>query len=66
MCMVSHFSLVQLFATQWTVACQAPLPMGFSRHGEVGHHALLQGTFQNPGSNPPLPHLLHCRQILYC
>ena len=22
---------VQLFATQWTVACQAPLPMGFSR-----------------------------------
>ena len=24
-------SLVQLFVTQWTVACQAPLSMGFSR-----------------------------------
>ena len=26
-----HFSHVQLFATLWTVACQAPLSMGFSR-----------------------------------
>ena len=25
------FSHVQLFETPWTVACQAPLPMGFSR-----------------------------------
>ena len=30
--MVSHFSLVQLFVTPWTRACQAPLSMGFSRH----------------------------------
>ena len=29
--MVSHFSRVQLFATLWTVAHQAPLSMGFSR-----------------------------------
>ena len=29
--MLSHFSHVQLFATLWTVACQAPLSMGFSR-----------------------------------
>ena len=29
-CMLSHFSRVQLFATLWTVACQAPLSMGFS------------------------------------
>ena len=28
---LSHFSRVQLFATQWTVAHQAPLSMGFSR-----------------------------------
>ena len=28
---LSHFSRVQLFATLWTVAHQAPLPMGFSR-----------------------------------
>ena len=31
MCMLSRFSLVQLSATLWTVACQAPLPMVFSR-----------------------------------
>ena len=28
---LSHFSCVQLFATLWTVARQAPLSMGFSR-----------------------------------
>ena len=27
----SHFSRVWLFATPWTVACQAPLSIGFSR-----------------------------------
>ena len=30
-CVLSHFSHVQLFATSWTVALQAPLSMGFSR-----------------------------------
>ena len=30
-CMLSHFSHVQLFATLWTVACQAPLSIRFSR-----------------------------------
>ena len=29
--LVSMLSHVRLFATLWTVACQAPLPMGFSR-----------------------------------
>ena len=29
--MLSSFSRVQLFATPWTVACQAPLSMGFSK-----------------------------------
>ena len=29
--MLSHFNCVQLFATLWTVAWQAPLFMGFSR-----------------------------------
>ena len=28
-CALSHFSRVQLFATLWTVAHQAPLSMGF-------------------------------------
>ena len=31
MCVLSHFSRVQLFATLWTVDHQAPLSMGFSR-----------------------------------
>ena len=30
-CMLSHFSHVWLCVTPWTVAQQAPLPMGFSR-----------------------------------
>ena len=30
-CVFSHFSHVQLFATLWTIVCQAPLSMGFSR-----------------------------------
>ena len=30
-CVLSHFSHVQLFATPWIVARQAPLSMGFSR-----------------------------------
>ena len=30
-CMLSHFGRVQLCATLWTVAHQAPLRMGFSR-----------------------------------
>ena len=29
--MLSHFSRVQLFATLWSIARQAPLSMGFSR-----------------------------------
>ena len=29
--MLSCFSPVQLFATPWTVACQAPLCVGFSQ-----------------------------------
>ena len=31
MCVLSHFSCVQLFTTPWTAACQATLSMGFSR-----------------------------------
>ena len=30
-CVLSHFSHVRLFDILWTVACQAPLSMGFSR-----------------------------------
>ena len=31
LCVLSHFSHVQLCVTLWTAACQAPLSMGFSR-----------------------------------
>ena len=31
MCVLSYFNCVWLFKTLWTVACQAPLSMGFSR-----------------------------------
>ena len=30
-CMLSHFSCVQLFVTQWTAAHEVPLSMGFSK-----------------------------------
>ena len=29
--MLSNFSRLRIFATLWTVTCQAPLSMGFSR-----------------------------------
>ena len=42
-----------LFVTPWTVACQAPLSIGFSRQEiGVGCHALLQGIFPTQGLNP--------------
>ena len=56
-------SRVQLFVTPWTVAYQAPPPMGFSsKNTGVGCHFLLQGIFPTQGSNLGL---LHCRQTLY-
>ena len=46
------FSRVQLFATLWTVALQAPLSTGFSRQEYwSGLDALLQGIFLIQGSN---------------
>ena len=47
----------------WTIACQAPLSMEFSRQEYWnGLHSLLQGIFPTQGSNLGL---LHCRQTLY-
>ena len=64
LCVLRHFSHIQLFVTLWTVAQQAPLFMGFFRHEYWrGCHALFQGIFPTQGSNL---HLLHCRHILYC
>ena len=52
-CVLSCFSCVQLFVTLWTVACQPPLSMGFSRKNTgVGCCALLQGGLPDPGTEP--------------
>ena len=48
---------VQLFASLWTVACQAPLSMGFSRQ-ECWSYCLLQGISLTQGWNPVLLPLL--------
>ena len=48
-------SRLQLFATPWTVAHQAPLSMGFSRQEYwSGCRFLLQRIFPASGSNPHL------------
>ena len=46
-------SHVQVFITPWTVACQAPLSMGFSRQGYwSGVPFPSPGDFPNPGIKP--------------
>ena len=55
-------SHLQLFASAWTEACQAPLSMEFSMNTGVGCHFLFQEIFLTQGLNPGL---LHCRQIPY-
>ena len=57
---LSHFSCVQLFATLWMVAHQAPLSMDFlGKNTRVGCHAFLQGIFPTRGSNQHILCLLH-------
>ena len=54
------FSCVWLFATPWTVACQAPLSMEFpGKNTGVGCHFLLQGLFPTQGWNQCLLLLLN-------
>ena len=51
--MPSHFSHIRLFATQWTVACQAPLSVGFSRQEYwSGLPYPPSGDLLNPGTEP--------------
>ena len=54
MCVVlSCFSRVQLFATPWTVTCQAPQSMGFSRQEcWSGLPFPSPGDLPNPGTEP--------------
>ena len=53
MCVLSLSSCVQLFATLWTVAHQAPLSMGFSRQEYwSGLSCLLERDLLDPGIVP--------------
>ena len=55
---LSHLSHVQLFATLWTVACQAPLSMGFPRQEYwSGLLFLSPGDLSDPGIKPMSPAL---------
>ena len=60
-------SHVRLFTALWTVACQAPLSMGFSQQEYwSGLPCPPPGDLPNPGIKPASHGLLHFRQILYC
>ena len=55
---------MQLFATLWMVAHQAPLSMGFAKNPMdkntgVGYHAHRQGIFPTQELNPYFLHRLH-------
>ena len=51
--MLSHFSLVRLLATLWTVSCQALLSMEFSRQeSRSGLPSPPPGHLPNPGIKP--------------
>ena len=59
----SESEVVSNSATPWTVACQAPLSMGFSRQEYwSGLPSPSPGDLPYPGIDPGLP---HCRQTLY-
>ena len=56
--MLTHFNRVQLFATLWTVACQATLSMGFSRQEYwSGLPCPPPGDLPDPGIEPGSPAL---------
>ena len=67
-CILSCFSHVQLSASLWTVACLAPLSMGFSRQGYwsgLPCPSSLVGTIPTKGLNLHLLHLLHWQAGLF-
>ena len=52
-CMLSPFSHIQLFVTRWTVACQAPMSMGFFwQEYWSGLPCPPPGDLPNPGIKP--------------
>ena len=53
-CVISHFRHVRLFATLWSIACQAPLSMGFSRQEQWS------GSLCPPLGDLPDPRIRPC------
>ena len=52
-CVLNYFSRVQLFVTLWTVACQVPLSLGFSRQEYwSGVPGPPPGDLADPGIKP--------------
>ena len=53
---IQSFSRVRLFATSWTIACQAPLSMGFFRQEyRSGLSFPPPGDLPDPGIKPASP-----------
>ena len=61
---LSHFSCVQFFVTQWTVALQAPQSMGFSREEYWSGWPDPAGDLLDPGSTPGYTHI-HTHTHIY-
>ena len=57
-CVFSCSVVSNSFAAPWTIACQAPLSIGFFRQESCnGLHFLLQEIFTSPGIEPMSPSL---------
>ena len=64
---MKFLSRVQLFPTPWTVACQAPLSIGFSRQEYwSGLPFPSPGDLPNPGIEPESPALQEAITLQYC
>ena len=65
-CVLCHSVVSDSFATPWTVVCQTPLSMGFSRQEYWSREPLPSpGDLPNPGIKPRSPALQAHSQILY-
>ena len=65
-CMLSRFSRVRLFSSPWTVACQAPLSVGFSRQDYwSGWPCPPPGDHPDPGIEPTSHVSCIGRHVLY-
>ena len=65
-CVLSHFSSVQLFVTHGLLPARLLCPQDSpGKNTEMGCHDLLQEIFSSHGSNPHLSCLLHWQVVLY-